>query len=128
MENSEKNTAAATTTAEDLYDLSMLEEMDDIEYMLEMLTVLLMETPKDIREMKEALLAGKTEIVCQKAHKLKSSAGVIQADKLTKMLENIEALGKKGVVNDELISFVESAVQQYKGIEKSLASYMEALK
>jgi HPt (histidine-containing phosphotransfer) domain-containing protein len=128
MENSEKNTAAAITTAEDLYDLSMLEEMDDIEYMLEMLTVLLMETPKDIREIKEALLAGKTEIVCQKAHKLKSSAGVIQADKLTAMLESIETIGKKGTINDELTSFVENAALQYKSIEKSLAIYMEALK
>jgi HPt (histidine-containing phosphotransfer) domain-containing protein len=87
-----------------------------------------METPKDIREMKETLLAGKTEIVCQKAHKLKSSAGVIQADKLTAMLESIETIGKKGTINDELTSFVENAALQYKSIEKSLAIYMEALK
>jgi len=110
------------------YDLSMLEEMEDNEYLLEVLTVLLNEMPADIKEMKQAAQEGKTDIVCKKAHKLKGSAGVIQAEKLITMLEEIEAIGKKGTINGEMNSFLEIASQEYSSIEKSLKGYINDLK
>lgn len=112
----------------DLYDLSMLEEMDDNEYLLEMLAVLLNETPKDLKQMKDALRAGKAQLVCQAAHKLKSSSGIIQAEKFTALLSEIEVLGKNGVVNNELSSLVENAAHQYASIEKSLKIHIAGLK
>lgn len=118
----------AIDAAEILYDLSMLEEMDDTDYLRELLTILLMEMPKDLKEMKEALTAGRIEIVCKKAHKLKSSAGVIQAKKITILLENIETIGKKGVTGKDLSFLVENAAQEYNCIEKGLKIYMEDLK
>ena len=63
-----------------LFDLSGLEEMDDNEYLVEIVTIFLNETPGELREIREALAAGKTELIFKKAHKLKSSAGVLQAD------------------------------------------------
>ncbi|MBL0182038.1 MAG: Hpt domain-containing protein [Chitinophagaceae bacterium] len=110
-----------------LYDLTMLEEMDDHEYVLEVLAALLHEMPGDFEEMQLALLAGNTDIVCKKAHKLKSSAGVIQAEKLTMLLGDIEAIGKKRGICDELISLVENAARESNHIEKSLKIYMEGL-
>lgn len=127
MENSQTQ-SVTIETAEKLYDLSMLEEMDDNDYVLEMLTILLNETPKDLKEMKDALQAGKTDILCQKAHKLKGSAGVIQAEKLTALLKDIEAIGKKGVIDNELIYLVENAAHQYNSIEKALKIHVEGLK
>jgi HPt (histidine-containing phosphotransfer) domain-containing protein len=124
MENLQTHTAVA----EGLYDLSMLEEMDDTEYLLEMLTTLLQETPKDLKEMQQALQTGKTDIVCRQAHKIKSSSGVIQAEKLTTLLEQIESLGKKGAGNSELAIIIDTAVQQYSLIEKSLKKYIHELK
>jgi len=57
------NELAANSTGENLYDLSMLEEMDDNEYVVEMLTIYLEETPRELKEMREALTSGKTEII-----------------------------------------------------------------
>ena len=115
-------------TASDLFDLSMLEEMDDTEYLLEMLTILLLESPKDFKEMKEALQTGKIDVVCKKAHKLKSSAGAIQADKLAAMLDAIEVNGKSGAAAAEISALVDAAAQQYNQIEKALNIYVDELK
>jgi len=129
MENLEKHSPAFTlVTTGNLYDLSMLEEMEDTEYLLEVLDVLLKETPGDIKEMTHAVEAGKADMVCKKAHKLKGSAGVIQAEKLIEILEDIEAIGKKGVVNIEMRSFIENAEHEYNRIEKALKIYMDGLK
>ncbi|HRI26353.1 MAG TPA: Hpt domain-containing protein [Ferruginibacter sp.] len=125
MKNPEKYSLAETP--EGLYDLSMLEDMDDNEYLLEVLTIWLMESPKDIADMKEALEAGKTDVVCKKAHKFKSSAGVIQAEHLRAMLENIEKLGKSGAPAGEISCLVENVNREYTIIEKSLKKYMEGL-
>lgn len=116
------------STTEDLYDLSMLEEMEDNEYLLEILGVLLDESPKDIKELKEALQAGKTDFVGKKAHKLKSSAGVIQAERLTGLLTEIENIGKAGSVTNELSSLVDDAVFEYNRIERSLKLFVLRLK
>ena len=120
-------TTTITDTPSDLYDLSMLEEMDDNEYLVEVLTVLLNETPKDLKQMKEGLRSGKAQIVCQAAHRLKSSSGIIQAENFTALLSDIETLGKSGV-NNALINLVENAAYQYGIIEKSLKIHIAGLK
>jgi HPt (histidine-containing phosphotransfer) domain-containing protein len=115
-------------TAEGLYSLSMLQEMDDNEYVLEVLTILLNEAPADLKEMKQALQAGNTDTMCKKAHKLKSSAGIIQADKLITLLADIEATGKKGVIDNELNRLVENAAHLFNTIEKELKIHAEQLR
>ncbi len=129
MENLKKATIpVAIDMADNMYDLTMLEEMDDTEYLLDVLTTLLKETPTDLKGMKDALQAGKIDIVCKQAHKLKSSAGVIQAEKLTTLLADIEAMGKKGAINNELICLVEYAMHEYGRIEKALKIYVQGFK
>jgi HPt (histidine-containing phosphotransfer) domain-containing protein len=110
-----------------MYDLSMLEEMDDNEYMAEMLTIYLKETPEELREIREALTAGETETVAKKAHKLKNSAGVLQANRLIELLANIEAIAKREIVNDELINLVAEVHKEHKGIETGLKKYLQAM-
>jgi HPt (histidine-containing phosphotransfer) domain-containing protein len=117
----------APSTTEELYDLSMLEEMDDNEYVLEMLNILLLEASQELKEMKVALLAGKADIVSQTAHKLKSSAGIIHAAKFNTLLDEIETLAKNGGMCKELSWLVETAVHQYQRIEKELKVYVEEL-
>ena len=128
MENTENQNQPFTVSAsEELYDLSMLEEMDDNEYVLEMLNILLSEASEDLKEMRKAMQGGKIDVVCQTAHKLKTSAGIIQAGKLNTLLEQIETIGKKGPEGKELAYLVESAAHQYLQIEKKLKIYMAAL-
>lgn len=127
MEHSCTTTSSLATT-EALYDLSMLEEMDDTAYLLEMLSIFLRESPKDILEMREALLGGNIGAVCKKAHKLKGSAGIIQAQKLKMILEDIEAAEKKGIADHNLTLLVENAGKEFDDIEKALKTYIKTLK
>jgi HPt (histidine-containing phosphotransfer) domain-containing protein len=106
----------------------MLEEMDDKEYLAEVLDIFLSESPKILEEMKAALQAGKTDVICKKAHMLKGSAGIIQAENLTSLLADIELIGKKGVINNELICLVDIAFYQYNILDGALRMYLEALK
>jgi HPt (histidine-containing phosphotransfer) domain-containing protein len=124
MENSDTHTI---TTTEGLYDLSMLEEMDDTDYLVEVITLVLQDTPKDIKEMKEALQSGNIDIVCKKAHKLKSSAGVIQAEKLTTLLSSIELTGKNGGSVSVLTELLKDTIEEYCLIEMNLKIYIESL-
>ena len=125
-----KNTNEPVTlsTGENLYDLSMLEEMDDNEYMAEMLTIYLTETPTELKEIREALTIGKTEIIAKKAHKLKNSAGVLQANNLIDLLTKIEDIAKSGSVNEELITMIADVHKEHKNIEYGLKKHLETLK
>ena len=114
--------------ANGLYDLSMLEEMDDNEYLVEILDTLLDESPREFAALKSALHAGDTSMVCNKAHKLKSSAGVIQAETLVSLLANIETQGKSGSVTNELNCLVENAILEYGHIERSIKMYVDTLR
>jgi HPt (histidine-containing phosphotransfer) domain-containing protein len=128
MPNLEKNNQVYTASINDgLYDLSILEEMDDAEYLLDILNALLQETPVDIKEMKEGLRSGKTDTVRKMAHKLKSSAGTIQAGQLTSVLEEIESSCKKNIPANDLGKLVENAVSLYSHIESALKVHVKEL-
>ena len=124
-----KNTNEPVTlsTEENLFDLSMLEEMDDNEYIAEMLTVYLTETPQELKEIREALTVGKTDIIAKKAHKLKNSAGVLQADNLIDLLAKTENIAKSGNVTEELITLIADVHKAHKNIEFGLRKYLETL-
>ena len=121
------NEPIALSTEENLYDLSMLEEMDDNEYMAEMLTIYLKETPEELKEIRAALTSGKTETIAGKAHKLKNSAGVLQANNLIDLLAKIEAIAKSGNVTEKLITLIADVHREHKNIEYGLKKYLETM-
>ena len=106
--------------AEQLFDLSMLEEMDDMEYLLETVDLFIKDTAFDLKQLREGLHKADTDVVYKKAHKAKSSAGVIQAAALITTLHNIEGIAKAGNINDELYILVTNASAQFALVEKSL--------
>ena len=127
-ENLENNSNTITTSGtEELYDLSMLEEMEDNEYMAEVLNIFLKETPEELMEMNQALNKGNNDIIATKAHKIKGSAGVIQANKLIELLIKIETIAKKGIQSSELKSLVDNTRLLYSNIELSLQKHLKAL-
>jgi HPt (histidine-containing phosphotransfer) domain-containing protein len=113
------------STDEGSYDLSMLEEMDDNEYMSEIITIYLRETPLELKEMRDALTRTNTEMLAKKAHKLKNSAGVLQAGKLMALLEEIEVVAKAGKVNEKLVSLIAEVHKEHKNIEFGLKKRLE---
>ncbi len=128
MKNPKIHTLPVTVAvAEGLFNLSVLEEMEDNEYLVEVLSIWLMESPKDIKDIKDALQGNKMDMVCKKAHKLKGSAGVIQAEHLKDLLMHIELKCKNGASIEELENLVALLAKEYSCIESSLKQYMEGL-
>jgi len=124
--NQESILTDAISITEKLYDLSLLEEMDDNEYIIEIVSIFLNETPKELAEMQKAAISGNIAMVCNKAHKLKSSTGLIQANGLLQILKNIEETANSSSA-DELIKLVKTAVAKYKTIETSLREHLQIL-
>ena len=124
-----ENTKESVTVSNgnNLYDLSMLQELDDNEYLAEMLTIYLEETPGELKQIREALTAGKTEIISKTAHKLKNSAGVLQANNLIHLLTQIETIAKSGKVNEELITLIADVHREHKNIEYGLKKHLETM-
>jgi CheY-like chemotaxis protein len=126
FEDQERLVTDTISLEEKLYDLSLLEEMDDSEYIVEIVSIFLNETPKELAEMKKAAMLGEFEIVGKKAHKVKSSAGLLQANGLLQTLKQIEAISSKGDAN-EIVPLVEDANKKYKKIEVALSTYLKSI-
>ena len=112
---------------ESLYDLSILEEMDDKEYIVEIVSMFLKDTPGELKEIKAALAAGNTEVVYKKAHKLKSSAGILQAQHLINLLTDLERIAKTEKIDADLSILLENVQRQYKDLEQALQQLLKKM-
>ena len=112
---------------ESLYDLSILEEMDDKEYIVEIVSMFLRDTPGELKEIKAALTAGNTEVVYKKAHKLKSSAGILQAQHLINLLTDLERIAKTEKIDANLSILLENVQRQYKDLEQALQQLLKKM-
>ena len=108
---------------ENLFDLSLLEEMDDNEYLSEILTIFLNNTPNELNELKRACISNKFDAVYKMAHKLKGSAGLLKANFLLNVLIKIEETAK-AEKNDGLVKLAELANEEYKKIEIPLKEHL----
>ena len=113
--------------AESLYDLSMLEEMDDNEYVCEILKIFIKDTPVELKALKDAANKCNAEAVVQKAHKIKGSAGIIQAEKMCILLKEIENTAKAGVTSN-ITSLIDDTQELYNKIEPDLKNYLQQFK
>jgi HPt (histidine-containing phosphotransfer) domain-containing protein len=73
-----------------MYDLSILAELDDPGYVLEMLSLFLSSYPPDLAEMNRVLEEKNWPEMERRAHKLKGSVSILQATKLSSLLATIE--------------------------------------
>ncbi len=105
--------------SEALFDLSILEEMEDEEYLEEILTLFLENTPIELQALKAAVAAQLPDSAYAIAHKLKSSVGLVKANVLLHLLTGIEEAAKTG--DDKGLSLqVELAFSAYEKIETAL--------
>jgi HPt (histidine-containing phosphotransfer) domain-containing protein len=111
-----------------LFDLGLLEEMDDNEYMAEILSIFLTETPVDLAEMLAATKSDNAYILYSKAHKIKGSAGLMQANAFLNLLVVIEDNAKANRVGPALTELVESAHEAYKSLGIALEQRLKMIK
>lgn len=79
----------------ELYNLSHLYEMEDLDYFCEVLQLFLTTTPVLLNEIHEATLYENWEEVYRKAHKLKSSLGILQMNLMLGLVSTIELQAKE---------------------------------
>jgi CheY-like chemotaxis protein/HPt (histidine-containing phosphotransfer) domain-containing protein len=79
----------------ELYNLSYLYEMEDQEYFCEILQLFLTTTPLLLNEIHEATLYENWDEVYRKAHKLKSSLGILQMNLMLGLISTIELQAKE---------------------------------
>jgi HPt (histidine-containing phosphotransfer) domain-containing protein len=111
----------------EFFDLSMLEELEDNEYLSQMIEIFLNTTLLELNEMEKQLNADEFENVYKAAHKLKSSTGLMKANKLFDLLVNIEeaatSKSKKG-----LLHLIPDALGAFHQLENPLKENLERIK
>ncbi len=111
---------------EHTFDLSLLQEMDDNEYVCEILQIFLNNTPDELKEFQKAANVNHFEATYKMAHKIKGSAGLLQADEMLRLLSKAEEFAKAGI-KEGLPVLAQQATDEYKKIEDPLRQILRDL-
>jgi len=95
-----------------LYDLSILAELDDPGYILEMLSLFLTNYPTDLAELSRVLAEKDWPEVERRAHKLKGAIGILQATSIAAILATMESNAREKKALDNM----PQQLQQLKGL------------
>jgi signal transduction histidine kinase/CheY-like chemotaxis protein len=111
---------------EKLFDLSLIEEMDDNEYLTGILSTFLNGTPAELSQLQSAFSADHYEDVYKIAHKLKTSVGLFKANGLFNILTGIEESIRSGI-RDGLGKLLQLANNEYLKIKIPLQERLNKL-
>lgn len=118
----------ATHSISPLYDLSFMDEIGNEQFVIEALTIFINDLPAEFNGMLEAAQSSNCEILSQKAHRLKSCVGLIQANGLLRLLEQIEENATSGKQRTSFQSLVEQAIEEYEAIKILLKTHLKQLR
>lgn len=109
-----------------LFDLTLIEEMEDNEYLTSVLSTFLNGTPEDLNQLQSAFTANHYEDVYKIAHKLKTSVGLFRATGLFNVLTRIEE-SIRSEIRDGLGRLLELANNEYLKIKIPLQEQLNKL-
>jgi HPt (histidine-containing phosphotransfer) domain-containing protein len=112
---------------EKLFDLEILESMDDPDYTRDMIRTYLEDTPAELKRMRVSLQQSPTVELAKTAHKLKSSTAVFQSVKLVGLFETMEKLAKSGVAAEGLKELFGDIEKQFRMLEAGLKGQLAKL-
>jgi len=110
-----------------LFDLSLIEEMEDNEYLKSILSTFLNGTPEELNQLQSAFSADQYDEVYKIAHKLKTSVGLFRANGLFDILTRIEE-SIRGGIRDGLDKLLELANSEYLRIKIPLEEQLNSLR
>lgn len=116
-----------TPSSEKLFDLGILESMEDPDYTREMISTYLADTPGELKKMRTSLQQSLTTELSKTAHKLKSSTAVFQSARLVNLLETIEKNAKTGSAVDRLKELYDDIENQFRILEAGLKGQLARL-
>ncbi len=125
-----KHTETETNSSakENLFNLSILHELDDPGSVLEVLGLFLSNTPGDIEALSKVAGENNQPEIYRLAHKLKSAVAMIQSERLTGLLKTIEINAKNNTNPEETCNMVNEVVTLFASIEKPLREEMEKIR
>ncbi len=91
-----------TMNGEKLYDLSLLEGLDDKESLLDVLNLFLENTPNQINELLALGATDQYDDIYKLAHKLKGTLAMLQASRISEILSRIETDARERTTTDML--------------------------
>lgn len=116
-----------TTTNENLFDLSLLQEMDDNEYIAEILTTYLDNTPGELKELQKLCSNIQFEAIYKMAHKLKGSSSLLYAHGILRILSKIEEFAK-AEIKEGLPVLAQQAKDEFVKIETPLKEILKNIR
>ncbi|MEP7252714.1 MAG: PAS domain S-box protein [Ginsengibacter sp.] len=116
-----------TNPSENLFDLSLLQEMDDNGYIAEILSTYLTNTPRELKELQKTCNALQFETVYKLAHKAKGSSSLIYAHGILRILSKIEEFGKANI-KEGLPVLAQQAIDEFEKIEAPLKDILKNLR
>ncbi len=117
-----------TVTEERLFDLSFLEQMDDRNFIIQIIDIFLIDTPADLAVMESAFRRNDLDTVSKTAHKLKSSAGMLQANTFYEILGTIEKSAKTVTSTSGLTELIQSCGIEFKQLKNGLELHLREIK
>jgi len=118
----EGNDVSIAMPVHELYSLDYLREVDDQEYLVEVLQLFLDTTPAALNLIREQVIYENWDEVYKTAHKLKSSLGILQMNKMLADVSEIERLAKEVSQLDKLPVLISGALIHYNLIQPMLAA------
>ena len=112
---------------QNLFDLSFLEQMDDKEFIVQVISLYLKDTQTDLDDVKRAFANNEIETVYKTCHKLKSSTGMLQANGLYALLEKTEKTAKAGGDSQQVGELLESVYAAFNTLKPALEEHLLSL-
>lgn len=122
---SEEDSSIISTAAG--YNLSYVQEMDDIDYTREILTLFLQSTPPALNDMNKAALHENWDRLYALAHKLKSATGLLQMQQMTDLLIEIEQQTQGRPDMHALETALKKLKEQYVLLQPMIQAELKAL-
>ncbi len=120
-------TGTINTAERQLYDLCFLEQMDDKNFIVQIIVLFLHDTHNDLGDMKRAFDANDCDTVYRTAHKLKSSTGMLQANALFTILEKIEKIAKARRETSQLDELLQTAQYEFDQLKTALELHLREI-
>jgi HPt (histidine-containing phosphotransfer) domain-containing protein len=117
--NQETDASKASNAREPsiLFDLRLLEEMNDPEYLRDILHCVVTDMPDQLCELRDATVQKDFDRICFLSHRLKGTVGILQAVALRDLLSNIEEQANKRM---DTTAITQTAITMYGELEKGL--------
>ena len=111
-----------------MYNLSLLEELDDKEAVLDVISLFLDNTPSEVKELAALAQEKKWTVLYRQAHKIKGAVAILQATKIAQLLGRIEANAKEEKELEVIVQQVEEVTKLFAEMEIRLREEQEQIK